>query len=88
MISDKQGQIVVLQKPGPLQTIFNLLLDEVSFVYSDLLKTFCLLVFLEAQRKTRYTEMLRYDTAATISQSKGTYMHINSLVQYENNYFI
>ncbi|KAG5530487.1 hypothetical protein RHGRI_025439 [Rhododendron griersonianum] len=29
MISDKQGQIVVHRKPGPLQTIFNLLLDEV-----------------------------------------------------------
>ncbi|XP_058182645.1 BAG-associated GRAM protein 1 isoform X2 [Rhododendron vialii] len=29
MISDKQGQMVVHRKPGPLQTIFNLLLDEV-----------------------------------------------------------
>ncbi|KAI8537303.1 hypothetical protein RHMOL_Rhmol09G0013000 [Rhododendron molle] len=29
MISDKQGQIVVHRKPGPLQTIFNLLLHEV-----------------------------------------------------------
>lgn len=28
--SDKQGPTVVHQKPGPLQTIFNLLPDEVS----------------------------------------------------------
>lgn len=40
MISDKQGQIVVHRKPGPLQTIFNLLLHEVvEHSYSCALET-------------------------------------------------
>lgn len=30
--TDKQGPTVVYQKPGPLQTIFNLPPDEVSFI--------------------------------------------------------
>ena len=30
--SDKQGPTVVHQKPGPLQTIFNLLPDELSLI--------------------------------------------------------
>ncbi|XP_058182646.1 BAG-associated GRAM protein 1 isoform X3 [Rhododendron vialii] len=36
MISDKQGQMVVHRKPGPLQTIFNLLLDEVVIPFEDI----------------------------------------------------
>ncbi|KAE9450448.1 hypothetical protein C3L33_17660, partial [Rhododendron williamsianum] len=35
MISDKQGQIVVHRKPGPLQTIFNLLLERTCFQGSE-----------------------------------------------------
>ncbi|THG01491.1 hypothetical protein TEA_022282 [Camellia sinensis var. sinensis] len=35
-ISDKQGLTVVHQKPGPLQTIFDLLPDEASFVNTDI----------------------------------------------------
>lgn len=30
---DRQGPTVVHQKPGPLQTIFNLLPDEVGWVH-------------------------------------------------------
>lgn len=33
---DKQGPTVVHQKPGPLQTIFNLLPDEVLFLAYDI----------------------------------------------------
>lgn len=40
---DHQGPIVVHQKPGPLQTIFNLLPDEVSFLYFQCLNLNCYL---------------------------------------------
>lgn len=37
---DKQGPTVVHQKPGPLQTIFDLPLDEVSHIISVLVLMF------------------------------------------------
>ena len=33
--SDKQGPTIVHQKPGPLQTIFDLLPDEASFFFNS-----------------------------------------------------
>jgi hypothetical protein len=32
-VNDKEEPMVVRQKPGPLQTIFNLHADEVSLMY-------------------------------------------------------